>query len=592
MRYARFRVVGLSPWSRRAAVSVLAVSAVMVVGGGADTAVADGPARAAQADRVRCTDGRAPREDRDPGTRAFRRTMRQEAAAARKWIARRLGSFRHPVCVALLRVNLNNDALADTGGSSLRHGWWVERGIGRFDVCLIQVSARERNADRKRLRGLLAHELTHCRQAEVMGLARLLRAENDWLTEGSAEFVGLRRAGVWWPDDIAAGWRKYAVHPEQSLFDRRHEAFGFFEHVARRVDDPYRVIRRMWKQWRGRSVGARNRAAFAVARRAGGGAGFVRSWATSFMRRPDWSSDWEMRGTGLPKRAQASATPTLLLLWSGQPAHAMLPAEAAVGVYNILAPAGSLVRVRGLGAGKLRLFDPKSPDWSLRGAFELTYCVKACACPDGTDLTGSMPTTPSRLASAAVSNAPDEGWFEVMLIDPPCPRPPTEPTCPTPPGNVTALAGAAAVQAGEQQWCLPHPCEWGFGVPQVTQWIREAVDDRELPVEKVSGGPFAGGLVGVVARGCLWTDSVGDLVHIAEVADTPGLRAKLAGLERVQVADEGWVEEMTDGALPNEDVYFRVGDTFAMAALWTFGYTDRHEAIAFANAVAARVPGG
>lgn len=249
------------------------------------------------------------------------------------------------------------------------------------------------------------------------------------------------------------------------------------------------------------------------------------------------------------------------------------------------------------------MFDPRSPEVSLEGGFELTYCARACTCPDGTDLANSMPTTPNLLATVAVSNAPFQAWFTAELIDPPCPPPPTdppptdpppptEPTCPTPPQNVTALTSAAAMQAGEPQWCLPHPCEWGFGVPEVTQWMIEAVDDRELPVEKVFGGPFEGGLVGVVARGCLWTSSVGDLVHIAEVADTPGLRAKLAGLERVPVADEGWVEVMTDHELPNLDVYFRVGDTFGMAALWTHGYTDRSEAIAFANAVAASVPRG
>jgi hypothetical protein len=578
-------------WSPRlwgAAISVLAVS-VVFVWGEAGTAVALAAADSAHSKRVQCADGRAPREDRDPESQEFRRTMHEEAAAARRWIMRRLGKFQHPVCVALLRVNLGH-AGAVTGGYSLRRDWWEMRKSGGFQVCLIRISARERSADRQQLRGLLAHELAHCRQAEVMGLARLRSSENRWLTDGSADYISVRRAGVWQPG-IVDNWQRYATEPERSLFDRSYDAAGFFEHVARRVDRPYRVIREMWKQWRGRSVGARNRAAFAVAGRAGGGADFVRSWATSFMRRPDWGPDWEMKGTGLPGRAQASATPTLWPLWSGQPGQAALPAEAAVGLYQILAPAGSVVRIRGVGAGRLRGFDPRSPDRSVAGAFEVTYCVQACTCPDGTDLTRSMPTTPSLLTSAALSNAPHEGWFEAFLIDPPCPRP-SDPTCPTAPEHQTTSTGDVATQAREQQWCLPHPCEWGFGVPEATQWIREGVDDRELPVEKVFGGPFTGGLVGVVARGCLWTDSVGDLVHIAEVADTAELRAKLAGLERVPVADEGWVEAMTDGELPNEDVYFRVGNTFAMAALWTYGDTDRNEAIAFANAVAAHVPRG
>ena len=76
-----------------------------------------------------------------------------------------------------------------------------------------------------------------------------------------------------------------------------------------------------------------------------------------------------------------------------------------------------------------------------------------------------------------------------------------------------------------------------------------------------------------------------------EAPDTAALRAHLAGLERVPVADEGWIEVMSDAALPDLDVYFRVGDTFVMAAIWT-GRTDRGEALAFATAVAGLVPRG
>ncbi len=82
---------------------------------------------------------------------------------------------------------------------------------------------------------------------------------------------------------------------------------------------------------------------------------------------------------------------------------------------------------------------------------------------------------------------------------------------------------------------------------------------------------------------------------IAELSDSAALRAHLAQLERVPVADEGWIEVMNDS--DDDDVpylahvYFRVGGAFAMADLWNF-VTDRSEAIAFANAVAARIPRG
>lgn len=604
MTYACFRAARSPGW-RRAVMSVLAVSAGMVVAAGdarAASASAGPVAGAAQAERVRCSAGRVADEDRSAQSRPAREALREAAAEAEKWIRPRVGALRHTVCVKLLTRNISGTGAA-TGGRSLRGGAWIPRGSGRFQVCLIQVSRNMRNAGSNLLRGLLTHEVTHCRQAEVMGLERYVRSENDWLTEGSAEYVSWKRAGVWDRGLITEFWRAYATRPEQSLFDRRYSAVGFFEHVARRVNEPFIVIPAMWRAWRGRSVRERNRAAFDVATRAAGGAASVRSWATGFMRRPDFGLDWEMQGTGLPARPHAVATPELLLMLPGQPAHDRTLAEASVGLYQILAPPGAVVKVSGVGAGKVRVFDPRSPEISFERGFELTYCARACTCPDGTDLAKSMPTTPNLAAAVAVSNAPFQAWFTAELIAPPCPPPPTDPpppgpTCPMPPGNVTALTGAAPVLAESPQFCLPDPCEW-LGVPEMTDWIREVLDlpGHSAELERFAFGPIRFPLhdLDVSWRGCQWHDHGGEgsIVTIAELSDSAALRAHLAHLERVPVADEGWIEVMNDS--DNDDVpylahvYFRVGGSFAMADLWNF-FTDRSEAIAFANAVAAHIP--
>ena len=199
----------------------------------------------------------------------------------------------------------------------------------------------------------------------------------------------------------------------------------------------------------------------------------MRSWATSFVRRPDFGPDWEMQGTGLPPRTEVTATPETLLLVPGQPARDRNLAEASVGLFQILVPPGAVVKVSGVGFGKLRVSDPRSPEVSLAGDFELTYCARACICPDGTDLATSMPTTPNLLATAALSNAPFQGWLTAEVIAPPCPPetlPQDPPTCQSP---ATGDSGPARLlAAARQQPCeTPHPCNWGLGVREVTQWI-------------------------------------------------------------------------------------------------------------------------
>ena len=52
-------------------------------------------------------------------------------------------------------------------------------------------------------------------------------------------------------------------------------------------------------------------------------------------------------------------------------------------------------------------------------------------------------------------------------------------------------------------------------------------------------------------------------------------------------ADERWIEVVNDAPLPDLDVYFRVGDTFALAAIFT-GRTDLGDALAL-SAVAGSV---
>ena len=568
------------------------MAAVMMVWGDVGAAsAAVGDRSAPRADRVPCDAGRVAHEDRSVRSKWVRESLHEQMIEVRGWLAKRIGAFRHPVCVKLLTRELPRNLLAHAGARSLRGGRWVPRRSGRFEVCLVRVSARERLTAGRRLQGLLAHELAHCRQVEVMSLRRFTAGvAHLWLTEGSAEYLSVKRAGLWRPELVDL-WRQYAAAPERSLFERRYDAAGFFWHVARRVDRPFRVIRTMWRAWRGRSARLRNRSAFAVARRAGGGGDFVRSWATGFMRRPDWGPEWELQGFGLP---QGSGAPTLLDLQPGQREDGTLVAEAAVGVYLIAAPAGSVVQVIGRGAGRLRGFGSGSPDRRLAGDFELTYCVQSCRCADGTDLGRSMPTTEGTVAAAAFSNAPRESYVRAALIDPPCTETGNEPSCPSPGPNLAAHPGGMASRntaAFRHQPCgaLP-PCDrFPFSPPQIAAMIKNIRDNHPPqpwppespnPPQVIPPGFPATGNAPFARRGCMWLTNYGDLFHVYEVIDDAALRQHLATLQTVAVGDQGWIEA---GADPN--VFFRVG-TELLGTYILVTDLEEGEAISFATTVA------
>ena len=89
MQYA-----GCGAWTRRAVVAMLAVTAGVAIGGEAHSA-------SAQAESARCSAGRVADEDRSAQTRPAREALVEAAAAARQWIAQRLGPFQPPgVCGA------------------------------------------------------------------------------------------------------------------------------------------------------------------------------------------------------------------------------------------------------------------------------------------------------------------------------------------------------------------------------------------------------------------------------------------------------------------------------------------------------------
>jgi hypothetical protein len=492
--------------------------------------------------------------------KASQATFDSDAKRARNWLAQRLDKkLKHRIVIQLLDHDLGikdgKRITARTTPMSRESGDWVPDLKEPYERCVIRVSKHVRYRPRPYRRGTLSHEVTHCFQYEAMGLKGVPQVDSrQWLTDGSAEWASYKYVNDAW--NGWDNWDAYMSAPRRTLYRRTYDAVGFFSHIDRRTRDQWRVVWRMWQAWaRENPIPERHRAAFRVAQQAAGNAGLAQTWATSFARRKDLGGAWEMHGPGLPPPV-GQREPDQLTVDDGPRVDRLLP--AAVGLWRLVAPKGAVVRVRGKGYATLHLAgkgDTRTPDVRLEGDYSTTYCVQECVCPDGSNLGRRIAVAAGGPTYLAHTGGATSGRSEVRRLS-------TEEAC-----GITA-----------------HPCNWGFGVPAVTAWIKAMVDDPSRPVEGVTGEPGLGGFPeDLGARGCYWISSFGDQVWIVEALDRARLRQHLTTLARVAVGDEGWIDPFRGGS--EYDVYFRVGHKYVVAAIWTTR-TDPDEAVEFATAVA------
>jgi hypothetical protein len=505
-------------------------------------------------------------------------TERQFKAQART-VARQLGTafdrrFQRPLVVRFSSERpthpTDDPVPAVTTAARRVGGRWVRVTDGRMEACLVRIFPIGQALTGVRARGLLAHEITHCLQYELLGVAAA-RRQKKWLMEGAAEWVSYDQVGGVW--DTLQYWRRYATIPSRPLFRRDYDAIGFFAHVARQTNG-YRAIiaitraaghdgsegafRAAQRRW-GRSRAKQHR--------------FLRVWATSSFRDAELGPDWELRGPGLPD----DALPDPEIVEPDAQLFLDKPKQVSVRVYDLVAVEGLVVRVAGRGYGALRWHDA-SQETRFDGQFDTTYCIRQCACPAGMKLDPAIQTVAAD--SAAIALTPGlgvpgaqnhDGILQIQA------RAPADACIPAAAGTAVRL----------------DPCAL-YSVAEARALLR-AIVPPSIPVENVTGGlprsPRPTEPVSeTVWEECMFISSFGDAIFVDQLReDSPQLLRDLATYERVDgVGDGGYFFRRSRS---EARLFFWVGPALLSVHFLVLPDAPRAQLTSLARTIAGRARG-
>ncbi len=256
--------------------------------------------------------------------------------------------------------------------------------------CWIEINAANL-AKQANKNNTLAHELFHCFQGVLVGLATYWSPPyQGWVDEGSAEWAAAIVAG---PDkDDGRWWSDYLMNPGVALADvprpESYREIGFYSHLQESGINPWDAMAPM--------LTARSDAdAFHAAVYSAGAAAaktFLDSWASGFFRDTARGKAWDTTGPGVP--AQSGPTPQALPV--GPTDSETRDAQPYTEGLYVLAPAADIVTLQA--EGHVRFSDTKT-DMVLNGSVD--FCAKSggCECPEGQTYDGP-PLTPLNGGSA------------------------------------------------------------------------------------------------------------------------------------------------------------------------------------------------
>jgi hypothetical protein len=235
---------------------------------------------------------------------------------------------------------------------------------------------------------VMAHELTHCYEFAIQGLAAITYASPAWLNEGSAAWSGAVASGVtdtnpemqaFW-----AGWLELE-HPDHPLFARTYSAVGFFSLLNQAGISPWSVLPAMFKSQTHGKV-PDNLAAYhagTVSQE------MLNQWASSDEREPALGAAWDLTGPAiLPVGTYGQLADQQVSIGNGQLVKVATPAYTAA-LYNSVSTA-DVLQVQISGTSRLKDGDGVERVPSANG----NYCTKpgGCTCPPGSNYAGPTPT--------------------------------------------------------------------------------------------------------------------------------------------------------------------------------------------------------
>ena len=292
--------------------------------------------------------------------------------------------------------------------------------------CRIRVFADGqalRKKDSSYFAKVMAHEVFHCFEFDIMGVNGVDRAR-PWLFEGASDWAGFSEV----PQPYEK-YDKYSPHglPKylrtcgtDTLFSRSYDAEGFFGHVQD-------VYGNLWAHMPGILTAGGNEAVYKEA--GGTEATFLESWASSALVVPQIGLNWVINSpVKAPEGAGCVSSPLTL-----SPGGTQMDAPSyLLSLYDV-DPATASEEYP-----LLHLQVPKSARFA-DGTFDTTglkdawFCLRQeCKCPEGQE--GQPPPAPSlkKVAYLGISGGPDgvSGKATVVSLKSYCkekPKPPNPP---------------------------------------------------------------------------------------------------------------------------------------------------------------------
>jgi hypothetical protein len=238
---------------------------------------------------------------------------------------------------------------------------------GAAAKCVITVGPTTDALQADRDVGLvLAREVWHCFQGDIMGLAWYWGLQPEWIVDGQAEWV----AGMMFPNSTMASvsWPAYLVDPGTSLFQRGHSAIGFYSQLDASGTDPWSKLVPILE--------ASSSSASAFQAADADQAAFLDQWASGYLRDASRGAVWDIRGPGItPDQAVPDA---LQLPNGGSASDSVAPYANRIAV---LAQAPEVL-LANYSAGA-RISDGIGHDYLIADGG--TFCLRAngCKCPQG-----------------------------------------------------------------------------------------------------------------------------------------------------------------------------------------------------------------
>ncbi len=243
--------------------------------------------------------------------------------------------------------------------------------------------------DAVRLRVVIAHEMFHCYQvglAPERGAWRDTGKARPWIVEGAAEWAGEAIAGP--GPEGADWWGRYLSSPGTVLFARTYDAIGFYQHMAERKVDVWKLLDKMLFQ--------PNQDAYHTAADPGGDP-FLDTWASGLYR-ASWGNPWYADGPWTPSDKLPEVT---FQIRKGNPETIETPPFANKD-WRVSTKEAILHIVPN---GHVRLGTPFELDFIATTPIDLCVDGKGCACPAGSTYTGPILVTAAQPVYTALTGA-------------------------------------------------------------------------------------------------------------------------------------------------------------------------------------------